>query len=168
VSSFRERNDRKPRPQKAFGQAPESAKPERGRRFAQRREDLDGWIWGRHAVEAALANPAREGPFRLALTQAGAQTLESRLAGRRDLRPEVMEAHELARLLPPGAAHQGMALRAPVLEGVDLETLAEPAEGVIVMLDQITDPQNVGAVFRSAAAFGAKGVVLQDRHAPAL
>ena len=79
-----------------------------------------------------------------------------------------MEAHELARLLPPGAAHQGLALRAPVLEGVDLETLAEPAEGVIVMLDQITDPQNVGAVFRSAAAFGAKGVVLQDRHAPAL
>ena len=68
-----------------------------------------------------------------------------------------MEAHELARLLPPGAAHQGVALRAPVLEGVDLETLAEPAEGVIVMLDQVTDPQNVGAVFRSAAAFGAKG-----------
>jgi 23S rRNA (guanosine2251-2'-O)-methyltransferase len=168
VSSFRERNDRKPRPQKAAGQAPESGKSERGRRFPQRREDPDGWIWGRHAVEAALANPGREGPFRLVLTQAGAQALESRLAGRRDLRPEVSEAHELARLLPPGAAHQGMALRAPVLEGVDLETLAEPAEGVIVMLDQITDPQNVGAVFRSAAAFGAKGVVLQDRHAPAL
>jgi 23S rRNA (guanosine2251-2'-O)-methyltransferase len=168
VSSFRERNDRKPRPQKPAGQAPESAKPERGRRFAQRRDDLDGWIWGRHAVEAALANPAREGPFRLALTQAGAQALESRLAGRRDLRPEVMEAHELARLLPPGAAHQGIALRAPVLEGVDLDALADSAEGVIVMLDQITDPQNVGAVFRSAAAFGAKGVVLQDRHAPAL
>ena len=168
MSSFRERNDRKPRPQKPSGQAQESAKPERGRRFAPRREDLDGWIWGRHAVEAALANPAREGPFRLALTQAGAQALESRLAGRRDLRPEVMEAHELANLLPPGAAHQGMALRAPVLEGVDLETLAEPAKGVILMLDQITDPQNVGAVFRSAAAFGAKGIVLQDRHAPAL
>lgn len=168
MSSFRERNDRKPRPQKVSGQAGESGKPERRQRFAPRRDDLDGWIWGRHAVEAALANPGREGPFRLALTPAGAQALESRLAGRRDLRPEVMEAHELARLLPPGAAHQGMALRAPVLEGVDLDTLAEPAEGVIVMLDQITDPQNVGAVFRSAAAFGAKGVVLQDRHAPAL
>jgi len=168
VSSFHERNDRKSRPQKAHGQAPESGKTERGRRFTQRRDDLDGWIWGRHAVEAALDNPQREGPFRLVLTQAGAQALESRLAGRRDLRPEVMEPHELARLLPAGAAHQGLALRAPVLEGVDLETLAEPAEGVIVMLDQITDPQNVGAVFRSAAAFGAKGVVLQDRHAPAL
>jgi 23S rRNA (guanosine2251-2'-O)-methyltransferase len=168
VSSFRERNDRKPRIHKPAAQAPESVKSERGRRFPQRREDPDGWIWGRHAVEAALSNSAREGPFRLVLTPAAAEALESRLAGRRDLRPEVMDAHELARLLPAGAAHQGLALRAPVLEGVDLETLAEPAEGVIVMLDQITDPQNVGAVFRSAAAFGAKGVVLQDRHAPAL
>ena len=168
MSSFRERNDRKPRPQKAAGQAPNARESERGRRFQPRREDHDGWIWGRHAVEAALGNPDREGPFRLALTLGAVQALEAKLAGRRDLRPEVMEPHELQRLLPPGAAHQGMALRAPVLEGVDLETLADPAHGVIVMLDQITDPQNVGAVFRSAAAFGAKGVVLQDRHAPPL
>jgi 23S rRNA (guanosine2251-2'-O)-methyltransferase len=51
---------------------------------------------------------------------------------------------------------------------MSLEDLAEPAHGVILMLDQVTDPQNVGAVFRSAAAFGARGVILQDRNAPGL
>lgn len=168
MSSFRERNDRKPRQGKPFDRTPGPAKNEGGRRGSARRDDPDGWIWGRHAVEAALDNAGREGPFRLALTQGAAQSLESRLSGRRDLRPEVMEPHDIARLLPIGAAHQGMALRAPVLEGETLDVLGEPASGVIVMLDQITDPQNVGAVFRSAAAFGARGVVLQDRHAPAL
>jgi 23S rRNA (guanosine2251-2'-O)-methyltransferase len=74
----------------------------------------------------------------------------------------------LSQLLPPGAAHGGVALLAPVLEPHSLDELAEPARGVILMLDQVTDPQNVGAIFRSAAAFGAKGMVLQDRHAPPL
>jgi 23S rRNA (guanosine2251-2'-O)-methyltransferase len=53
-------------------------------------------------------------------------------------------------------------------ESLSLAELGTPAQGVIVMLDQITDPQNVGAIFRSAAAFGVKGAVLQDRHAPVL
>jgi 23S rRNA (guanosine2251-2'-O)-methyltransferase len=168
VSSFRERNDRKPRAQKRRGPAPEGEKGEQRQRFTSRRDDHDGWIWGRHAVDAALANPDREGPFRLVLTAGAAQALESRLSARRDLRPEILEPQEIARLLPSGAAHQGLALRAPPLEGVGLEDLAEPARGVILMLDQITDPQNVGAVFRSAAAFGARGVIVQDRHSPAL
>jgi 23S rRNA (guanosine2251-2'-O)-methyltransferase len=75
--------------------------------------------------------------------------------------------NDIARMLPSGASHQGVALKVPPPPAVDLETLAA-APGVIVMLDQITDPQNIGAVFRSAAAFGARGVVLQDRHAPQL
>ena len=75
---------------------------------------------------------------------------------------------EIARLLPAGATHQGLAMKGPELEPVDLAQLATPAEGVLLMLDQITDPQNIGAIFRSAAAFGARGIVLQDRHAPML
>jgi len=71
-------------------------------------------------------------------------------------------------MLPAGAVHQGMAFKVQPLEGVALEDLAEPAEGVIVMLDQLTDPQNVGAIFRSALAFSARGIVVQDRHSPAL
>jgi 23S rRNA (guanosine2251-2'-O)-methyltransferase len=166
VSSFRERNDRK--------RGPESGeKAKAGKGFARgprpKREDSEGWIWGRHAVEAALANPDRTGPFRLVATPTLARELESgALKGRRDVRVEPAEPHDIARLLPQGASHQGVALRAPPLEGVTIEELAESRAGVIVMLDQVTDPQNVGAVFRSALAFGAKGMVLQDRNSPAL
>nr|WP_205598428.1 23S rRNA (guanosine(2251)-2'-O)-methyltransferase RlmB [Caulobacter sp. 17J65-9] len=126
-------------------------------------------MWGWHAVEAALANPAREGPMRLLATPEKARELESRIPReRRDLRVEPVDAHELSRMLPQGAVHQGVALRAAPLEGVSLHELAESRSGVIVMLDQVTDPQNVGAIFRSALAFGAKGMILQDRHAPVL
>jgi 23S rRNA (guanosine2251-2'-O)-methyltransferase len=61
-----------------------------------------------------------------------------------------------------------VALRTSPLEPSPLAELADPAEGLLVMLDQLTDPQNVGAIFRCAAAFGARGVILQDRHAPSL
>src|SRR5690606_34917047 len=94
---------------------------------------------------------------------------ELEAAGQTGGRPvEIIDVPTLARMLPPGAVHQGLALKIAPLEGVALEDFAEPAEGVIVLLDQITDPQNVGAIFRSAAAFGARGVVVQDRHAPVL
>lgn len=67
-------------------------------------------------------------------------------------RIEVVDSLALGRMLPAGAVHQGMAFKVQPLEGVALEDLAEPAQGVIVMLDQLTDPQNVGAIFRSALA----------------
>ncbi|HVN02182.1 MAG TPA: RNA methyltransferase [Caulobacteraceae bacterium] len=123
------------------------------------------WLWGWHAVTAALANPARGEPRRLVATAERARELAARFPA---LRPaETLEAAEIARLLPAGAAHQGLALKAAPLEPLALAALATPATGVLVMLDQVTDPQNVGAIFRSAAAFGARGVVVQDRHAPA-
>jgi 23S rRNA (guanosine2251-2'-O)-methyltransferase len=169
VSSFRERNDRKPRSEHGGKPAPDKGLRRGGPRFQPRREDTEGWIWGRHAVEAALANPDREGPFRLVASPGAAGPLGDLVARLgRSVRVEVMEPHDLARLLPQGAVHQGQALRAPPLEGVGIEDLAASGAGVIVMLDQLTDPQNVGAIFRSAAAFGAKGVVLQDRNAPQL
>jgi 23S rRNA (guanosine2251-2'-O)-methyltransferase len=125
------------------------------------------WLWGRHAVDAALANPIREGIRRLLATTGKASHLETAL-GARGLRVETAEPHEIARLLPAGAVHQGLALLTDPLPDVALEELAEPAEGVIVLLDQVADPQNVGAVFRSAAAFGARGIIMQDRRAPPL
>jgi 23S rRNA (guanosine2251-2'-O)-methyltransferase len=116
-------------------------------------------------VEAALRNAARTDPVKLLAATDRAERLSSLRPG---IDVERRDNAEISRLLPPGAVHQGVALQTPALEGVGLEDLADPAQGVIIMLDQVTDPQNVGAIFRSAAAFGARGVVLQDRHAPQL
>jgi len=128
------------------------------------------WVWGWHAALAALANPQRGAPRRLVATAERAKELATRapsLPSPALPSPEILEAAEIARLLPPGAAHQGVALQAEPIEPLSLAALASPAQGVLVMLDHVTDPQNVGAVFRSAAAFGARGVIVQDRHAPA-
>lgn len=129
--------------------------------------NADNFLWGRHPVLAALANPARRGMGRLIVTADRAAEIESsKLANGHQI--EVFDSLELNRILPAGAVHQGFAFKVQPLEGVTLEDLAEPAEGILVMLDQITDPQNVGAIFRSALAFGARGIIVQDRNAPAL
>jgi 23S rRNA (guanosine2251-2'-O)-methyltransferase len=78
------------------------------------------------------------------------------------------EAPDLGRLVPHDAPHQGVVVEVEPLEEVWLdELLAEPPErAVMLVLDQVTDPHNVGAILRSAAAFGAIGIVTQDRHSP--
>jgi len=163
VTSSRERNDRK-----APFRGPPRGGAFRGAKGGGRSAaagDPSGWIWGWHAVEAALANPDRAPPAKVLATPDRAEQLKAlhpRLA------IEMLENGDIARRLPPGASHQGVAVQTPALEGVTLEALADPAEGFLLMLDQVTDPQNVGAIFRSAAAFGARGVILQDRHAPQL
>ncbi len=181
MSSKRERNDRnrafsgRPKgpvrgPEKPVGKGFDGAAP-RGReapKAARGKVDPDHLLWGRHPVLAALANPARKGMGRLIVTADRATEIGDGGLGPHGHRAEVMDAADLARLLPPGAVHQGFVFKVAPLEGVPLTELADPAQGVIVMLDQVTDPQNVGAIFRSALAFGARGVVVQDRHSPAL
>ncbi len=144
--------------------------PARGGVKPARRDDPAAgpeWIWGRHAVDAAVANPRRTGLRRLLSAPGKAAHLETGF-GAQGLRIERLEVHEIGRMLPAGAVHQGLALLADPLEPVGLDELAEPANGVLVLLDQVADPQNVGAILRSAAAFGARGVILQERRAPAL
>jgi 23S rRNA (guanosine2251-2'-O)-methyltransferase len=85
-----------------------------------------------------------------------------------DLGIDIVQNGDIAQLLPQGAVHQGVAIQTPPLESIELESLCENPSGVLIMLDQVTDPQNVGAILRSAAAFGARGVILQDRKAPPL
>ena len=169
MPSNRERNDRGRPPSTASGGAkwrPDTAVANRPNRPARPREDADAWVWGWHAVLAALANPERETPTRLMVAPDKLGQLQGKL-GVHGLTAEPYDMNDIARVLPAGAAHQGVALKTAPPPSVDLATLAaEP--GVIIMLDGVTDPQNIGAVFRSAAAFGARGVVLQDRHAPAL
>lgn len=130
---------------------------------ARRGED---WLYGRHAVVAALKNPARKAE-RLVLTADG-ETALGEAGVRPPLKPEIRSAQEIAALLPDGAVHQGFALKAAPLPDVHLETwiaaLPEGQPATAVMLDRVTDPRNVGAVLRSAAAFGAGAVMLPERH----
>jgi 23S rRNA (guanosine2251-2'-O)-methyltransferase len=111
---------------------------------------------------AALANPKRR-PRRLLATADAAATLPQGLA----LPPEILSAERIAAVLPREAVHQGVALLAEPLPGralADCADLPEPA--LLIALDQVTDPHNVGAILRSAAAFGVQGVILTERHAP--
>ena len=126
----------------------------------------DDWIWGWHAVEAALGNPHRGEPLHLLATPE--RTKQIRAAFGQIAALETVDNHAVGQKLPQGAVHQGVALRPAPLEDVDLAEFEARPGAVVLMLDQVTDPQNVGAILRSAAAFGATGVVLQDRNAPKL
>lgn len=124
------------------------------------------WLFGVHALLAALANPRRR-LLRLLLTTEAARELQGRLPA--GIVAETVDRPRLDQVLPPGAVHQGMAgLFAPLPE-VDLDEVCAPAAGarnVVVVLDQVTDPHNVGAILRSAAAFGARALVTTLRNAP--
>ena len=132
-----------------------------------RREAGGEWLYGLHAVQAALANPHRK-LGRAALTPRAIETLGSELLAR--VRVETLEPGAIDKLLPAGAVHQGAALEAWPLKSRDLnDILAESGTGgrrVVLVLDQLSDPHNVGAILRTAAAFGVTAVVVQDRHAP--
>ncbi len=129
------------------------------------------WIYGQHAVLEALANAERS-KRRFIATPEAARRLAEELGPKLDaagLTPEEMHRKDIDKLLPDGAVHQGLAL---LSEPLPDQTLADwtPAEGrrqVVIALDQVTDPHNVGAVIRSAVAFGAGALLLTRRHSPA-
>ncbi|MBM3508384.1 MAG: 23S rRNA (guanosine(2251)-2'-O)-methyltransferase RlmB [Alphaproteobacteria bacterium] len=126
------------------------------------------WLYGPHAVLAALANPRRRSR-RLILTPAAAETYGRQLAELDGPPPETASREEIDRLLPAGAVHQGIALAADPLSDLALEDVLAglpEGRGLAVVLDQVTDPHNVGAILRSAAAFGADVVLQPERHAP--
>jgi 23S rRNA (guanosine2251-2'-O)-methyltransferase len=125
------------------------------------------WLHGLHPVAAALANPARR-LRRLLLTEDAEAALAARLPAGQPWRlaPERADRARFATFLAEDAVHQGAALLADPLPPVPLPRALAHAEGPVLVLDQVTDPRNVGAILRSAAAFGAAATVLQDRHAP--
>ena len=120
-------------------------------------------LWGRHAVEAALKNPERQ-HRKLWATREGIDSLDGELPP--DFPVEYADAHDLARLVARDAPHQGLVLECAPLEDVFLGDVIGEDSGPVLVLDQVTDPHNVGAILRSAAAFGAAAIVTQDRHAP--
>lgn len=137
--------------------------PKQGRGHA-REGATDGPVilYGWHPVAAALGNPDRR-IRRLVLTENAARRLaEEGIA--LSPTPEIVRPNDIDRLVGPDAVHQGFYAECEPLPAPDLETLAD--EGIVVVLDQITDPHNVGAILRSCAAFAVKAVVTTARHSP--
>ena len=174
------------------------AKPRSQSRSAAARRPPPGageagiWLYGVHAVRAALANPRRRCLRLLATAEAEKRTFpappdgeESQKSGIPTPAMETVARERIDQLLPAGVVHQGLALLAEPLPQPAIQELLAPGRPpgrgaeqsgrrversgrqVVVVLDQVTDPQNAGAVLRSAAAFGAAALITTRRHAPA-
>jgi 23S rRNA (guanosine2251-2'-O)-methyltransferase len=119
-------------------------------------------LYGWHSVTAALNNPARRARKLLATENAARRLTEEKVPA--SPAPEIVRPDAIAARLPPDAVHQGLYLEADPLPSPPIEELA--ADGIVLVLDQITDPHNVGAIFRSAAAFAVTAIVTTARHSP--
>ena len=119
-------------------------------------------IYGFHAVIEALKNPRRKAMV-LHVTENALNRLNDALP-RLPVPARLARPEEIDRLTGSGAVHQGIALEVDGLPAADLADLS--GEGIVLVLDQVTDPHNVGAILRTAAAFAAEGVIVTERHAP--
>lgn len=130
------------------------------------------WLFGKHAVLAALENPMRK-IKRLMVTKRSHDQYQSVLTEihikHRALNPEIVTIEQFTKHLPTDAVHQGIALLTAPLPDEHIDDSCVVIKGqrnLVLILDQVTDPHNVGAIIRSAAAFGAKAIITTDRHAP--
>lgn len=137
-------------------------------RDARRREAQAGpageraLLYGYHTVREALRSTRRE-LLRLHATDAAAERLTAEIAAR-GVETRLVAAEEIARRLPPDAVHQGLLLEARPLPPLDLADLS--ASAFVLALDQVTDPHNVGAILRTACAFGVDALLVTERHSP--
>lgn len=122
------------------------------------------WLYGQHAVQAALQNRQRQ-KMRLVATSDAYGTVTAKSDTPLKVAYEIAERSALDQICGKEAVHQGIALHVMPLGSASTEDMLERS-GPILMLDQVTDPRNIGAILRSAVAFGAAGVILQDRHSP--
>lgn len=122
------------------------------------------YLFGKHAVLAALSNPMRK-VRRVLVTKNAQKELEGALKQVKN--PQVADAQKLDALLPTGSVHQGIVMECEPLDQPSLpEWIDRGVEKPVLLLDQVTDPHNVGAILRSAAAFDVGAVIVTDRHAP--
>ena len=154
------------------GRRPPSARPAKNEapgRFEHRprppRRDVRAdvaQIYGFHSVGAALRAPRRN-LIRLYATEAAAERLSAEIAAR-GVETLILTGEEIAARAPREAVHQGVLLEARPLEPIDVSDL--PERGLVVVLDQVTDPHNVGAILRSAAVYAADALITTERHSP--
>ena len=122
------------------------------------------WLYGTHAVESALANPKRK-KYRLLVNEELSDSYE--LEGD-EVEPEFVARQDIDRQLRADAVHQGQALLVAPLEYEAIETVCSESgdDAIVIVLDQVTDPRNIGAIMRSATAFGASAIIVPDKHTP--
>ncbi len=133
----------------------------KGRKRESRRDTV--WLFGLHAVRHALSNPARE-KLRLVLTKNAFDRLRD-VVTKAGIEPEIADARKFPAPLDPASVHQGAALEVKPLDWGALELLLPDRRSLVVLcLDRVTDPHNVGAILRSAEVFGACAVVAPLRH----
>ena len=140
----------------------QSARPQRAREERERRRSDLALIYGLHSVEAALKSPRRK-LIRLYATAAAAQRLSAEIEAR-GVDTQIVSLEDIAARAPRQAVHQGVLLEARPLPPLDISDL--PPNGLVLVLDQVTDPHNVGAIVRTAAAFGVDALVTTERHSP--
>lgn len=147
-----------------MSKTPPRNRPNSHRRKSSGRPSGSGenWLWGIHAVTAALANPRRT-----IKRLVGTRNAVGRLV-KAPAKAELMEPSAIDALLPRDAVHQGLAVQVDPLPPAQIEDIIASGVTRIAILDQISDPHNLGAIYRSAAAFGFGAVVLQTRNAPAI
>jgi len=119
-------------------------------------------LYGWHTVQAALSNPRRRIRTLFATENAAKRLAEEGVPLK--VTPQIVRPDEIARKLGPDAVHNGLLAEADPLDNPDIADVAD--DGVVLVLDQITDPHNVGAIMRSAAAFGVKAMITTARHSP--
>jgi len=150
----RKPENRAPRDKSRFAPKPKPVRPPIG--------DGVAILYGWHTVAAALANPKRNVRKITATENAARRLTEEGLT--LPVTPEIVRPEAIAARLSPDAVHQGLLVEADPLPSPDLEDLE--AAGTVLVLDQITDPHNVGAILRTAAAFAVKAVITTARHSP--
>src|SRR4051795_5539699 len=157
--------DRKPPFRRGGGKAFEKGRKPAGRPAWREREasgDEPAVLYGWHTGSAALANPQRR-IRKLLLTDNAARRLADDSTDPR-VTPEIVRPNLIDQRLGPDAVHQGFLAEADPLPSPDIDTLEQ--QGIVLVLDQITDPHNVGAILRSAAAFAVKAIITTARHSP--
>ncbi len=160
----------KPRSPKSGQKNDSPAATRKSRRPGAGREGGAGWIWGTHAALAVLSNPKRT-IHEVVITEAAQARLR---LPQGTPPPQIVAPNIIQKIVGADTAHQGIAVKAAPLEWPHLELLADSdfedadGNGLILVLDQITDPHNVGAMLRLASAFGVTAIVMQTRKAPPL
>ncbi len=151
-------------PKRRFGRAGGTGKPSHRPRWRAAPRDRDGPVilYGWHSVKAAIENPARRLHRLLATENAARRLADDGIKLPVEL--ELVRPEAIAALVGEEAVHQGLLAEADPLPSLDIDEIAP--QGIVLVLDQITDPHNVGAILRSAAAFGVGAVITTARHSP--